>query len=56
MWHDPIVEEVRKVRHDLEDRFGPDPKAYVKHLLDLQRRQSRLVCRRPRSAAKRAPA
>ena len=40
----PIVEEVRKRRCELSERFGNDPRAYGEHLREFQKQyQSRLV-------------
>jgi hypothetical protein len=46
---DPIVEEVRAVRHQLERETQQDPELFYQRLRTLQAKFSgRLVCRRPR--------
>jgi hypothetical protein len=40
----PIVEEVRRRRHELSERFGHDLTAYYEHICEVQAKyQSRLV-------------
>lgn len=52
MWEDPIVNEVRKIRENLESKFNFDSTAIFK---DIRKRQfklgNRLVNRRKRVAA-----
>ena len=49
MIKDPIVEEVRKVRHQIEKEFGNDVKKHIEHIYQEQRKHSeRLVSRQPR--------
>ncbi len=51
MPEDPIVEEVRKVRHEIEAECGGDPKAYYGHLKELQEQwRERLVRGQPQPA------
>ena len=46
---DPIVEEVRKVRHQIEKEFGNDVKKHIEHIYQEQQKHSaRLVSRQPR--------
>jgi hypothetical protein len=53
MSKDPIVEEVRQVRRQIEAEHGRDPQAYYEHLLRLQENwKERLVRRRPVPALK----
>ncbi len=33
---DPLVDEIRKVRHELSERFGHDPARLVEHYMKLQ--------------------
>lgn len=48
MPNDPIVEEVRKIRGEIESELGDDPKAYYRHLIQLQEQwKERLVTRTP---------
>jgi hypothetical protein len=49
MWKDPIVEDIRKVRKQLENEFGPDQDAFLKHIYDQEKKaKSRLVARSPK--------
>ncbi|KAF0122638.1 MAG: hypothetical protein FD151_659 [bacterium] len=49
MIKDPIVEEVRKVRHQTEREFGNDVKKHIEHIYREQRKHSKkLVSRQPR--------
>jgi tartrate dehydratase alpha subunit/fumarate hydratase class I-like protein len=49
MVEDPIVEEVRKVRHQIEKEFGNDVKKHIEHIYQEQQKHSaRLVSRQPR--------
>jgi hypothetical protein len=51
MKHDPIVEEVRQVRKQIEAECGRDPKAYARHLRRVQESLGRkLVRRQPQRA------
>ena len=44
MQKDPIVEEVRKVRREIEAECGNDGRKYYAHLIELQRKYAdRLV-------------
>ncbi len=48
MPEDPIVEEVRKVRREIEAECGGDAKIYYEHLMVLQEQwRGRLVRRQP---------
>lgn len=48
MFKDPIVEEVRKTRREIEAELGNDPAKYVQHLREVQERyRDRLVRRKP---------
>jgi hypothetical protein len=52
---DPIVEEVRKARREIEKECGDDPEAYYRHLLENQAKlQDRLVRGKPRLVHKKA--
>jgi hypothetical protein len=49
MWKDPIVEEVRKARKQIEKEFGSDTDALLQHIYDQQKKvKSRLVSRSPK--------
>jgi hypothetical protein len=56
MWHDPIVDEVRRAREELAKQFDFDMEAMLR---DVQRRQAahgeRLVRRAPRVVEPAAP-
>ncbi|MFH1962887.1 MAG: hypothetical protein ABIJ30_08465 [bacterium] len=49
MIKDPIVEEVRKVRHQIEEEFGSNVKKHIEHICKEQRKHpERLISRQPR--------
>jgi len=49
---DPIVEQVRQVRRQIEDENQQDPELFYQHLKKIQERLSdRLVCRQPKPLA-----
>jgi hypothetical protein len=44
MKDDPVITEIRRVRHELSEKFGHDPKSFVEYLQEQQKRHSeRLV-------------
>jgi hypothetical protein len=48
---DPIVEEVRRVRREIEAECGNDAQKYFEHLAELQKKYAdRLVCLGPKPA------
>ena len=50
---DPIVEEVRQVRHKIEKDCEYDPEKFYEHIQEVQEKyRSRLVQRKPRPALK----
>jgi hypothetical protein len=52
MRSDPIVDEVRRVRHEIERKCGSDPEAFYRHLRKIQQSLgARVVCRKPRRLA-----
>jgi hypothetical protein len=49
MWKDPIVEDIRKVRKQLEKEFGTNQDAFLKRIYEQEKKHSdRLVSRSPR--------
>ena len=53
MWKDPIVEEIRNARMQLEKEFDNEPGAYVKHVCEQQKKnKSKLVTHIPKKHAK----
>ena len=48
MIKDPIVQEVRDIRHRIEKECHQDPEKYFQHFKSLQEKLGeRLVCRKP---------
>ncbi|MDY6855422.1 MAG: hypothetical protein SWO11_12065 [Thermodesulfobacteriota bacterium] len=48
MIQDPIVKEVREIRHQIDKECEEDPEKYYQHLQRLQKKLlKRLVCRQP---------
>ena len=51
MYNDPIVEEVRKIRHEIEAECHHDPDEYQRYLQQVQKRfKDRLVRGEPKPA------
>lgn len=51
MFRDPIVEEVRQVRHQVEKDCEGDPQKFFEHIQEVQDKyRNRLVRRKPRPA------
>jgi hypothetical protein len=52
MQNDPIVDEVRRVRREIERKLGSDKEAFYRHVCKIQKNAGdRLVCRKPRRLA-----
>jgi hypothetical protein len=48
MTQDPIVKEVREIRHQTDKEYGQDPEKYYQHFQKLQKKfKKRLVRRAP---------
>jgi len=53
MMKDPIVQEIRKVRHDIEAACQNDPQKYYEHLIEIQKKYpDRLASFKPKPALK----
>jgi len=49
MFEDPIVEEVRKVRREIEEQFRDDPAGYLRYMREIEDRyKDRLYCGKPK--------
>jgi len=46
---DPVIDEIRKVRHEISARFGHDPKRLVEHYLELQQQYEERLDTTPRA-------
>ncbi len=46
MQKDPIVEEVRRIRHEIERECKGDPDRFFRHFLSLQKKAGRRLVRR----------
>ena len=54
MRHDPVIDEIRKIRHDISAEHDHDPRKLVEHCIKLQEQyKERLIPPRkgPREAA-----
>jgi len=50
---DPIVEEVRKVRREIAERFPDDPEGFLRYMREIQDRyKDRLYYGKPKPAIK----
>ena len=46
---DEIVDEIRKIRHEIEEEYGDDPKRYLEYIYETQKKHGdKLVCRKPK--------
>lgn len=53
MIKDPIIEEVRKIRREIEAECLNDPQKYFEHIQKLQENyKGRLISRKPKPALK----
>lgn len=51
---DPIVEQTRQIRREIEQEFGNDPQRYLEHVYEAQKQHGpRLVRRQPKPSRKR---
>jgi len=51
---DAIVEETRRIRHQIEQEFGHDSQKYLDHIYEAQKQHAdRLVRRQPKPLRKR---
>lgn len=51
MWSDPLVEEVRQIRRDIEGKCQDNPEAFYQHILEVQQSiKKQLICREPKPA------
>jgi len=49
MTADPIVREVREIRHEIERQCKEDPEVFYQHVIAVQNKiVGHLVCRRPK--------
>lgn len=49
MTNDPIVQEVRRIRHEIEQECNHDPDRYYQHLKSLQKKYpGRMIRRGPK--------
>ena len=48
MWKDPIVEEVRKIRHEIEAENGDDFERIFSSAIEIQRQHKERVVSRPK--------
>ena len=54
---DPVIDEIREIRHNISARFGHDPKRLVAHYAELQKRyRERLVRSMPTTEQTDTPA
>ena len=53
MFQDPIIQEIRKIRHEIEADYQNDPQKYYIHLLEIQKKFSgSLIRSKPKPALK----
>lgn len=48
MIKDPIIEEIRKVRREIEEECGNDSENYFNYLQNIQKKYQKLVRRKPK--------
>jgi hypothetical protein len=49
MTNDPVIDEIREVRHRISARFNHDPSKLVAYYMDLQERYSDRLIKEPES-------
>ena len=47
MKKDPLIDEIRAVRHRISERFGHDTKALMDHYRELEKKYSSRMLREP---------
>lgn len=52
---DPVIEEIREVRHQISARFGHDPERLYEHYLRLQEEYRDRLLSTPREGDRPAP-
>ena len=52
---DPVIEEIREVRHQISARFGHDPERLYEHYLRLQKEYRDQLLSTPREGDQPAP-
>jgi hypothetical protein len=53
MEQEPILKEIRRIRHEIEAECQNDPQKYYEHIQQIQKQYSnRLVCFKPKPAVK----
>ena len=53
MQKDPIIEEIRQFRHEIENECQNDPQKYYEHCMEIQKKYSdRLVRFKPKPSLK----
>jgi hypothetical protein len=48
MIQDPIIKEIRKIRHEIETECGNDADRYFEHVQEIQKQHKQLVRRTPK--------
>ncbi len=48
MIQDPIIKEIRKIRHEIEAECGNDADRYFQHIQEIQKKYKQLVRRNPK--------
>lgn len=51
---DPVIDEIRQVRHEISARFDHDPRRLVEHYLELQQRYEDRLVKAPRAGREKA--
>ncbi len=55
--NDPVIDEIREIRHRISERFDHDPERLVEHYIELQKRhQDRLATPPKVAGGEEAPA
>ena len=49
---DPIIDEIRKIRHEIETECGNNSEIYFNYLQEIQKKYKNLVCRAPKQRLK----
>ncbi len=53
MFQDPIIKNIRKIRHDIEKECENDPQKFFYHIQQFQQKyKNRLIQRKPKQSLK----
>lgn len=48
-WDDPVIDEIRAIRHRISEQFGHDPRRLLAHYRELQKRYADRLITAPKT-------